>query len=107
VERGNKVVRRLARQFDSVAPRRWLLQGLLDWERGRTERAEAAFRRAERTAVRMDMPFERARARYEIARHWVAGDDREALLEDAARTFEGLGADYMLRRVREQQSEGS
>ena len=106
-ERGVKVVRRLAWQFDSVAPRRWLLQGLLDWQRGRPDRARDAWRRAERTATRMDMPFERARARYEIARHGGAGGERDALLHDAARTFESLGADYMLRRVREQQPERS
>jgi tetratricopeptide (TPR) repeat protein len=107
IERGTKVVRRLARQFDNVAPRRWLLQGLLDWELGRRDSAHTAWRRAERLAARTDMPFERARARYEIARHGGAPGARELLLADAARTFQRLGAHHMLRRVREQQSEGS
>ena len=106
-ERGCKVVRRLAWQFDSVAPRRWLLEGLLEWQRGRTDRARTAWLRAEKVAAKMEMPFERARARYEIARHGIAPDSRDLLLADAARTFEELGAGHMLRRVRAEQSEGS
>ena len=106
VERGCRVVRRLAWQFDSVAPRRWVLQGLLEWHRGRPDRAHAAWRRAERLAGRMEMPFDRARARYEIARHGLAGSDRDALLGDAAATFAELGSERMLRRVREDRQRG-
>jgi hypothetical protein len=52
----------------------------------------------------MDMPYERARAQYEIARNGGAGARREALLADAAATLERLGALQMLRRVREAQA---
>jgi hypothetical protein len=51
----------------------------------------------------MDMPFERARARYEIARRGGAGAQRASYLEDAARTFHSLGAGLMLARVRDAQ----
>ena len=102
--RGCKLVRRNSRSFGNVRSRRWLLQGLLDWAHGRPDRARAAWRRAEATAVSMDMPYERARAQYEIARHDGAGAGREALLADAAATLERLGALEMLRRVREAQA---
>ena len=105
-ERGCKLVRRNSRPFGNVRSRRWLLQGLLDWEQDRPERAHAAWRRAEATAVSMDMPYERARAQYEIARHGGAGARREALLADAAATLERLGALEMLRRVRDAQAPG-
>jgi hypothetical protein len=84
-----------------VRSRRWLLQGALEWERGRPDRALKAWRRAEATAAAMEMPFERAKARYEIARHGGAGDERAAYLAGAAATFEELGARQMLRRVRQ------
>jgi class 3 adenylate cyclase/tetratricopeptide (TPR) repeat protein len=104
-KRACKLVRRCSRQFGNVRSRRWLLQGLLEWEQGRPERAHAAWQRAEATAVRMDMPYERARAQYEIARHGGAGARRDALLADAAATLERLGALQMLRRVREAQAQ--
>ncbi len=101
--RGCKVVRKVSRQFGNVRARRWLLSGLLAWERGNADSALADLRRAEETAARMDMPFERARARYEIARRGGAGAERASYLEDAARTFRSLGAGLMLARVREAQ----
>jgi class 3 adenylate cyclase/tetratricopeptide (TPR) repeat protein len=102
--RGCRAVRRASRSFGNVRPRRWLLQGLLEWHRGEGEKAFQAWRRADATAARMDMPFERARARFEIARHGGGGAERGDLLEQAARTFDELGARYMLRRVREEQT---
>jgi tetratricopeptide (TPR) repeat protein len=106
-ERGNKVVRRVSRQFGNVRPRRFVLQGLLEWQRGDHDGAIRTWRRSERLAARKDMPFERARARYEIARHGGAGSHRDAWLEDASDTFRALGASQMVRRVREAQAEGS
>ncbi|MEA2141595.1 MAG: hypothetical protein QOI64_25 [Solirubrobacteraceae bacterium] len=100
-ERGCKVVRRVSRQFGNVRSRRWLLQGALEWEHGRRDGALKAWRRAEATAAAMEMPFERAKARYEIARRGGAGAERAAYLAGAAATFDELGAQQMLRRVRE------
>ena len=69
-QRGCKVVRRAARQFGSVRARRWLLEGLLEWARGRPRRGARALapRRGGR-AARRGRRFELARARFEIARH--------------------------------------
>jgi class 3 adenylate cyclase/tetratricopeptide (TPR) repeat protein len=104
-ERGCRLVRRAARSFGSVRSRRWLLQGKLDWEADRPERARRAWRRAEATAVSIDAQYELARARYEIARHGGAGAEQQAYLGDAAATLERLGALQMLRRVREAHGE--
>jgi hypothetical protein len=101
-KRGCRTVRRSSRQFGNVRPRRWLLQGLREWHRGERDKAFEAWRRADATAARMNMPFERARARFEIARH--GGAERPAYLEQAAKTFSELGAAYMLRRVHEEQT---
>lgn len=103
-KRGCRTVRGASRQFGNVRPRRWLLQGLLEWHRGERDKAFAAWRRADATAAGMNMPFERARARFEIARHGGAGAERAAYLDQAAETFRELGAAYMLRRVREEQT---
>jgi hypothetical protein len=103
-ERGCKLVRRISRQFGNVSSRRWLLQGLLDWERGHPESARKAWQQAEAVAAELDTPYERARAQYELARHEREGSRREAVLADAEATFEQLGALRMLRRVREAQS---
>jgi class 3 adenylate cyclase/tetratricopeptide (TPR) repeat protein len=102
-ELGCKLVRHAARLFGNVRSRRWLLQGLLEWEKGRRERAHKAWRRAEGIAESMDASYERARAQYEIARHDGAGAGRDAYLAAAAATLEELGALQMLRRVREAQ----
>jgi class 3 adenylate cyclase/tetratricopeptide (TPR) repeat protein len=102
-KRGCRVVRRASRSFGNVRPRRWLLQGLLEWHRDERDKAFRAWRRADAIATRMEMPFERARARFEIARHGGGGRERTAHLEEAAKTFSQLGAAYMLRRVREEQ----
>jgi tetratricopeptide (TPR) repeat protein len=102
-QRSCQLVRSAARVFGNVRSRRWLLQGQLEWERGRHDRARKAWRRAEAIATTMDIPYERAAARYEIARHDGAGPGREALLAQAAATLEELGALRMLGRVREAQ----
>jgi class 3 adenylate cyclase/tetratricopeptide (TPR) repeat protein len=101
-KRGCRAVRRASRSFGNVRPRRWLLQGLLEWHRGERDKAFGAWRRAGATAARMNMPFEGARARFEIARHG-GGAERAVYLDHAADTFSELGAAYMLRRVREEQ----
>ena len=95
-ERGCKVLRRLAWRFHGVRPRRWLLIGRLEWERGRRDRAVRAWHKAESVALAMEMDYDVARARLELARH-EGGADRESLLADATGTFQRLGAERHLR----------
>lgn len=99
--RGARLVRRISRQFGNVRPRAWLLQGMVEWQRGRPDRAFKHWRRADEVAIRMDMPFERARARLELARHDGAGVDRSAYLAFSADTFARLGATRLLRHAHE------
>ena len=95
-ERGCKVLRRVAFTFHGVRPRRWLLVGRLEWERGRRDRAVRAWRKAESVALAMEMAYDVARARLELARH-DAGAEGDSLLADAVGTFQRLGADRHLR----------
>ena len=100
----------LARQFGSVAPRRWLLQGLLEWERGRPASARAtALAAAEEVAAR-DGHALRARPRAATrspATATPAPAGARPCSPTRAATFEQLGALQMLRRVREAQSDRS
>ena len=92
-------LRRVAWSFHGVKARRWLLQGRLDWERGRRDQAERAWRRAESIAAAMGMEYDLAVARLEIVRHGLAGVNREALRAGSIETFERLGATRQLQRA--------
>ena len=61
--KGCQVLARTAWTFHGIRPRRWLLRGGLEWERGRRDRAERAWRKAESIAVAMELDFDVARAR--------------------------------------------
>jgi class 3 adenylate cyclase/tetratricopeptide (TPR) repeat protein len=98
-ERGCKVLRRVAWTFHGIRPRRLLLLGRLEWERGERERAVRMWRKAESVALAMDMDYDAARARLELARHGAAGG-RDSLLADAIGTFARLGAERHLRIAR-------
>jgi hypothetical protein len=54
------------------------------------------WRKAESVALAMDMDYELARARLELARH-DGGAERDSLLADAVGTFTRLGAERHLR----------
>jgi len=96
-ERGLRALRRIAFAFHGIRPRRLLLAGWLDWERGRQDRAARAWRKAESNAAAMEMDYDLARARLEVVRHGLAGSERAALLEGPINTFERLGATRHLR----------
>jgi hypothetical protein len=95
--RGCRVLRKIAWTFNGIRPRRWLLLGRLEWERGRRERAQDAWRKGEAVAIEMDMEYDIARARLELVRHGVAGHDRDTFIAAATDTFERLGAVHQLR----------
>jgi len=94
---GCHALRKIALTFHGIRPRRWLLAGLLEWERGHPEAARRAWRKAEAVATAMEMEYDIARARLELVRHDVAGHERNALLAAATATFERLGAVQQLR----------
>jgi class 3 adenylate cyclase/tetratricopeptide (TPR) repeat protein len=92
-----KALRKLAWTFHGVRPRRSLLAGRLEWERGRHDRAVKAWRKAEAAAKAMSMDYDVARARLELVRHG-AGD--ASMRAQAIATFEALGADHHLQIAR-------
>jgi len=93
--RGCKALAGLSRIFGNVRPRTWLLRGLLHRQLDQPTHALKAFQKAERIAVEKDMPFERARALLEIARHGN-GALRASQLSAAAGIFRNLGAAHFV-----------
>jgi len=78
--------------FRGIRPRRLLLLGRIEWARGRRRRAARLWRRAEKQAAAIAMDFDVARARLELVRHDLAGEDRDRLLAEAVDTLERYGA---------------
>jgi tetratricopeptide (TPR) repeat protein len=86
------------RFFPIGRPGAWIYQGLLDWRGGRKARAQQAWGRALEAAQELGMPFEEARARYELGRHLPAQDpERQAHLGCACELFAQIDAAYELK----------
>ena len=98
--RGCRALRRMSFTFHGIRPGRLLLLGRIEWERGRRRRAARLWRRAEKQASALGMDYEIARARIELIRRGLAGEDRDRLLADSIQTFEGLGAIHQLEIAR-------
>ncbi len=87
----------LARVFPICRPRAWLYRGRIAAADGRPQRALDAWRRGRQIALDLEMPYEAARARYEIGRHLPEGDaERRRQFEEAARVFEAVDATHEL-----------
>jgi hypothetical protein len=71
--------------------------GWSEWLAGRRGQAARAWARAAREAERLRMPYELARAHYELGRHLTPGDrspldlDGRDHLEQASAEFEAIG----------------
>ncbi|HEX8201814.1 MAG TPA: hypothetical protein VF590_15165, partial [Isosphaeraceae bacterium] len=95
-------LRRLARLFPISRPRSRLCRGLLQWLSGHPARARQSWRRSLGEAECLAMPYEQARAHFEMGRHLGPGDPaRRRHLERAEELFTRLGAAPDLARVRE------
>jgi class 3 adenylate cyclase/tetratricopeptide (TPR) repeat protein len=94
--RGCQVLGRIAWTFHGVRPRRWLLVGILEYERGHRDAALRAWRKSETIAATMGMEYDVARAHLEIVAHGLAGPQRAAQRADALQAFERLGAGHQL-----------
>jgi class 3 adenylate cyclase/tetratricopeptide (TPR) repeat protein len=97
--RGTRALRRMARTFPFVRPRRELARARLRRAQGRPRAAARAARRAEAIALDLDVPFDRARALAEQARE-PSGAEQTTRLETAAAIFAERGATYELGRTR-------
>lgn len=73
-------------------PRAWLHKGLLDWAEGRQKKAFQAWEKSLGLAEQMSLPYEAARAHYEIGRHMeVNSPARRIHLEKAVEMFSHMG----------------
>ena len=96
-----KELHRFARLFPIGRPRALVDEGLVLWLEGRADTAREAWNKGLREAERLEMPYEIARAHYEIGRHLVADERaRRAHLEQAAEVFGQIGAHDDLARAR-------
>ena len=87
---GLRRLRRYARIVPVARPRALTCLGWSRWLDGRHGAARRAWARAIREAERLAMPYELARAHYELGRHLAVGD-RAGHLERARSIFETLG----------------
>jgi tetratricopeptide (TPR) repeat protein len=97
--RGSRVVTKVARRFWGSKPRALLLRGLLAWQDGDQQAARRSWHKAKAEALRLDLPFELARAQFEWARHAPKGHARDTALHDAGEAFRNLGALALSARV--------
>jgi len=101
-------VSRLCRMIDQYArisppgrARAWLWRGCMDWLGGRFEPAQRAWRRALVEADRFSLPYETARAHYEIGRRLAPTDpERIRHLLQAEEGFRRVKAEADLNRVK-------
>jgi hypothetical protein len=83
-----RYLRAFSRFIPIARPHAAIAQGLASWARGRQRHAHAEWRRAARLATRLAMPYERALAILEIARH--GGSVDRATLAEAGAAFAAL-----------------
>ncbi len=95
-------LRLFSRAMPLCVPRHQLCNGLVLWGRGHHRRALRAWREAIAAAERIGMPYEAAKARYELGRHLRRGDPaRRDTLQQARDAFDRLHATYDAGRARE------
>jgi class 3 adenylate cyclase len=94
-----KAMQTFARIFPIGRPRTYMLLGWYDWLDGKTESAPKRWAKSLRIAERLAMPYEQARAHFELGRHTV-GATRQQHLGHAAALFSKLGMTYWLERIR-------
>ncbi|MET8122578.1 BTAD domain-containing putative transcriptional regulator [Micromonospora sp. NPDC005189] len=96
---------RYARTFPMARPRALICLGRYRWLDGHAGAASRAWVRAAREAERRQMPYELARAHYELGRHLAAGQrstlrlDRAEHLNRAITGFDAAGCTAELRQV--------
>ncbi len=94
-----KTLHNFSRVFPIGKPAAWLYQGNLDWLEGKASKAYKSWRKAISLAEQVSMPYELARAHYELGRHSPPDDpQRQKHFQAAVEGFEQLGAAEDLRR---------
>jgi tetratricopeptide (TPR) repeat protein len=96
-------MRRYARRFPLGRPPADLWEGMQAWLDGHPRRALRRWQRCIRQAMELELPYERGRAHFEIARcRMVSDPERLEHLLQAIELFEGLGCSYELGAARAQ-----
>jgi predicted ATPase/DNA-binding SARP family transcriptional activator len=100
-----RALHQFARTYPLAQPWAWLYQGLYEWLAGKPEQAYKTWSQSLAAAERLGMPYQQARAHYELGRHLPsdqkAKDDLsyQAHLQRAYDLFAELGAAYDLARI--------
>jgi eukaryotic-like serine/threonine-protein kinase len=100
-----RALRQFARTYPLGQPWAWLYQGLYEWLAGKPGQAYKAWSQSLAAAERLGMPYQQARAHYEIGRHTPSdqkardGLSRQEHLQRAYDIFDNLGTAYDLARV--------
>ena len=98
-----KTLHNFSRVFPIGKPATWLYQGNLDWLEGKASKAYKSWRKAISLAEQVSMPYELARAHYELGRHLPPDDpQRQKHFQAAVEGFQQLGAAEDLRRSLEE-----
>ncbi len=96
-----KAFQRFARMFLVSRPRAQLCQGMAEWLSGHPSNAHRAWTKCLDAAIRLKIPYDEARAHYEIGRHLPAQDPaRRTHLTAARDLFERLHAAYDLEKTK-------
>jgi len=97
-----QALRKYASTFSIGQPRAWLYRGICHWLQGQRWRARRAWRKSLQYADKLDMPYEKALAHYEIGRLLPLDDaKRQEHLTQAIDLFARLDAAYDLARAQE------
>lgn len=87
-----KALREFGQLMQVGQPRAWLHQGLLNWAEGRRKNAFGLWKKSLALAEKLSLPYEAARAHYEIGRHLPIHEPaRQIHLEKAIEIFSALG----------------
>ncbi|HLY25839.1 MAG TPA: protein kinase [Aggregatilineales bacterium] len=88
--------------FPAARPDSLLLQGLYEWLDGKQSRAHRSWQKCAALAEKLSMPYHKAQAHFQIARHLEAGDPlRKQHLAQAQEIFTRLGAARDVKRVQD------
>jgi hypothetical protein len=80
-----------SRIFPIAQPRAWLCQGWYDWISGKRSQANRIWQKGLGLTEHLAMPYEQARAHYELARHLKDGVKSRLHLEKANNIYTELG----------------
>jgi len=102
IDHSSAALTRFAKIARMGMPRALYYRGHYLWRRGKQRQALAHWRQSVAVAEQLSMPYDHARASYELARHLDSGEpERAGAYRSAAQGFELTGAAYELRLLKQ------